>query len=135
MLITEKTFESTLDFQVIADFDAVDKCFYCGSKLTVPFVCWAGSDATMISLHPACAYRMGKALEKDYLKQTLDTKYKNGLYNVLYVISNIRYIHMIRNIKDILYIGLAILMVVICWIMPFLCSVLFFIWAIRKLFY
>ncbi len=68
MLITEKNFENTYDFEVIEGFDAIDKCFYCGDKLTVPFVCWAGSDATMISMHPSCAYRMGRALEKDFLK-------------------------------------------------------------------
>lgn len=44
--------------------EIVDECFYCGKKLTTPYVYWQGMPQS-ISLHQQCAARLALGLAQD----------------------------------------------------------------------
>lgn len=44
--------------------EIVDDCFYCGKKLTTPYVYWQGAPQS-ISLHTQCAARLALGLAQD----------------------------------------------------------------------
>jgi hypothetical protein len=44
--------------------EIVDECFYCGGKLTTPYIYWNGAVGAL-SLHPACAARLALGLTQD----------------------------------------------------------------------